>query len=161
MKWTIKSVRRLSGELKKEGHAVSHVLAAGLLRERGFSLQGNRKVREGGKHPDRNAQFEHINKAVQARLRRGEPAISVDIARMKPGTVTVSLDRDGELWLQGQSVPVEGLEYEVTALLEGKEDRLVVVKVDKALPHELYGPVFLALSRAGAEIGLMGEKVEP
>lgn len=89
------------------------------------------------------------------------PAVSVDLARMKPGTVTVSLDRDGELWLQGQRVPVEGLEYEVTALLEGKEDRLVVVKVDKALPHELYGPVFLALSRAGAEIGLMGEKVEP
>jgi hypothetical protein len=78
LRWTIKSVRRLAGELERRGHAVSHVLVAGLLRDLGFSLQANRKVREGGKHPDRNAQFEHINRQVSARLRRGEPAISVD-----------------------------------------------------------------------------------
>jgi biopolymer transport protein ExbD len=88
-------------------------------------------------------------------------AASVDISKMKQGTVTVSLDRDGTLWLQGQEVAVEGLEYEVAALLETKEDKLVVLKVDKDLPHELYGPVFRALSGAGAEIGLLGEKVEP
>lgn len=88
-------------------------------------------------------------------------ATSVDIAKIKPGTVTVSLDRDGTLWLQGQEVSVEGLEYDVAALLEGKEDKLVVLKVDRDLPHELYGPVFMALSGAGAEIGLMGEKIEP
>ena len=78
MRWTIKSVRRLAIELQAGGHDVSHVLVARLLREMGFSLQANRKVRQGGRHPDRNAQFEHINEKVQAQLGRGEPAISVD-----------------------------------------------------------------------------------
>jgi transposase len=78
LKWTIKSVRRIARELEDEGHVVSHTLVARLLREQGFTLQANRKTQEGGKHPDRNAQFEHINKEVKARLRRGEPAISVD-----------------------------------------------------------------------------------
>lgn len=78
LKWTIKSVRRIARELEDEGHVVSHTLVARLLREQGFTLQANRKTQEGGKHPDRNAQFEHINKEVKSRLRRGEPAISVD-----------------------------------------------------------------------------------
>ena len=78
LRWTIKSVRRLASELQRAGHHVSHMLVARLLREKGFSLQGNRKVREGGRHPDRNAQFEHINRQVTARRRRGDPTISVD-----------------------------------------------------------------------------------
>ena len=49
-----------------------------LLKSSGFSLQANRKTREGAQHPDRNAQFEHIAKRVKARQRRGEPALSVD-----------------------------------------------------------------------------------
>ena len=89
------------------------------------------------------------------------PATSVDITTMKPSTITVSLDRDGKLWLQGRPCPVEGLEFEVAALLEGKENRVVTVKVDKEIPQTRYGPVFLALSRAGAEIGLSGIKLEP
>jgi hypothetical protein len=78
LRWTIKSVRRLSAELHVMGHDVSHVVVAGLLRELGFSLQANRKMLEGRQHPDRNAQFEHINGRVKAQLRSGEPAISVD-----------------------------------------------------------------------------------
>jgi transposase len=78
MRWTTKSLRRLANGLVAEGHEASHVLVARLLRELGFSLQANRKVREGGKHPDRNAQFQHINSQVKTRLRRGEPVISVD-----------------------------------------------------------------------------------
>jgi hypothetical protein len=78
LRWTIKSLRRLSMELGSRGHQVSHVVVAHLLRDLGFSLQANRKVREGGTHPDRNLQFEHINRQVKGRLRRGDPVISVD-----------------------------------------------------------------------------------
>jgi len=78
LRWTCKSTRRLSDELRDHRYWVSHTLVAGLLRELGYSLQGNRKTQEGTRHPDRNAQFEHINAAVKAQLRSGQPAVSVD-----------------------------------------------------------------------------------
>jgi hypothetical protein len=78
LRWTAKSVRRLAEELGVRRHAVCHVTVARVLRQMGYSLQANRKVHEGGRHPDRNAQFEHINEQVKRRLRRGEPVISVD-----------------------------------------------------------------------------------
>lgn len=78
LRWTSKSTRVLSAELCKQGHQVSHMLVSQLLHEAGYSLQGNRKTREGKNHPDRNAQFEHINDRVTAQLKKGEPAISVD-----------------------------------------------------------------------------------
>src|SRR6202163_1940059 len=60
LRWTCKSLRRLAVTLQAQGHAVSHTLVAEILKDRGFSLQGNRKTTEGASHPDRNAQFEHI-----------------------------------------------------------------------------------------------------
>jgi len=78
LRWTIKSVRRLASELRAKGHRVSPQLVCELLHSLDFSLQSNRKVLEGARHPDRNAQFEFINARVKACLRRREPAISVD-----------------------------------------------------------------------------------
>jgi len=78
LRWTLKSTRHLAEVLTTRGYAVSHTLVAGLLHELEYSLQANRKSLEGARHPDRNAQFEHINAAVQAQLQRGQPAISVD-----------------------------------------------------------------------------------
>jgi transposase len=78
LRWTCKSVRKLADELNRQGHQVSHRLVAELLQELGFSLQANRKTREGASHPDRNAQFEHINAQVQAYQSAGQPVISVD-----------------------------------------------------------------------------------
>jgi transposase len=78
LRWTCKSVRRLADELQRQGHSVSHELVANLLQELGYSLQANRKTREGMAHPDRNAQFEHIQAEVQAFQRAGQPVISVD-----------------------------------------------------------------------------------
>jgi transposase len=78
LRWTCKSVRKLADELNRQGHPVSHRLVAELLQELGYSLQGNRKTREGTTHPDRNAQFEHINAEVQAYQSAGQPVISVD-----------------------------------------------------------------------------------
>ncbi len=78
LRWTCKSVRRLAEELKAQGHQTSHRMVAELLHDLGYSLQANQKTLEGSEHPDRNAQFEHLNGAVQQQLWAGEPTISVD-----------------------------------------------------------------------------------
>lgn len=78
LRWTCKSTRTLASELRSQGFEVGASTVRGLLAELGYSLQANRKTREGKQHPDRDAQFEHINARVKARKRRGEPALSVD-----------------------------------------------------------------------------------
>lgn len=78
LRWTCKSTRRLADELTRQNHPVSPGTVATLLHEAGYSLQANRKTREGGTHPDRNVQFEYINASVLRFLKRGQPAISVD-----------------------------------------------------------------------------------
>jgi hypothetical protein len=78
LRWTSKSVRTLAAELTRMGHQASRNLVAQLLHELGYSLQANRKTLEGGDHPDRDAQFAHINARVAAQVAAGEPAISVD-----------------------------------------------------------------------------------
>ena len=78
LRWTCKSVRKLAEELRRQGHRISHRIVAELLHELGYSLQANRKTLEGSGHPDRNAQFMHLNQAVQLQLALGEPVISVD-----------------------------------------------------------------------------------
>jgi transposase len=76
--WTCKSVRRLAAECTRAGHPVCFKTVATLLDQAGYSLQGNRKTREGAGHPDRDAQFRHINQQVRQFQRRGQPVISVD-----------------------------------------------------------------------------------
>lgn len=78
LRWTCKSVRTLATELRQQGHPVSHRLVAEALHALGYSLQANRKTREGGDHPDRDAQFAHLNRQVAAALASGDPVISVD-----------------------------------------------------------------------------------
>jgi hypothetical protein len=78
LRWTCKSTRRLADELTRKRHPIGANTVAGLLRQAGYSLQANRKTREGVSHPDRNAQFEHINAQVRRFQNRGQPAISVD-----------------------------------------------------------------------------------
>lgn len=78
LRWTCKSVRRLARELQAQGHAVSHEKVAHLLHALGYSLQANRKTREGADHPERDAQFAHIAAASAGFLAAGDPVISVD-----------------------------------------------------------------------------------
>ena len=91
LRWTSKSTRILARELNASGYSVSHVLVSDLLHEMEYSLQANRKTMEGASHPDRNAQFEHINAEVQRRMKASQPIISVDtkkkelIGRFKNG----------------------------------------------------------------------------
>lgn len=76
--WTARSLRNLAVALKERGHDIKKNTVARLLKHLGYSLQGNKKCLEGAQHPDRNAQFEHINERVRAQLEANEPAISVD-----------------------------------------------------------------------------------
>jgi hypothetical protein len=78
LRWTCKSVRKLTTELEQMGHRTNRQTVAEILNELGYSLQGNRKTKEGTSHPDRNAQFEHINAKVKRYLGRKQPVISVD-----------------------------------------------------------------------------------
>lgn len=78
LRWTCKSVRKLAEELRRLNHNVSHTLVAELLQGMDYSLQANSKTIEGGKHPDRNAQFEHISNKVKQYLGERQPVISVD-----------------------------------------------------------------------------------
>ncbi len=78
LRWTCKSTYRLAMELTRQGHPVSPRTVGRLLKADGYSLPSDRKTKEGGDHPDRNAQFEHINATVTKFQQRGQPVISVD-----------------------------------------------------------------------------------
>ena len=78
LRWICKSTRALAAQLTRQQHPISSVKVGHLLHDQGFSLQSNRKVEEGGEHPDRDAQFRHINAQVKRALAAGTPVISVD-----------------------------------------------------------------------------------
>ena len=119
LRWTCKSVRTLAAELSRQGHPVSHQTVSEMLQDLGYSLQVNRKTREGTGHPDRNAQFEHIARRAKEFQRRGQPVISVDTKKKelvgdfknagrewhpqgRPPAVRVHDFQDGEL---GKAIP--------------------------------------------------------
>ena len=76
--WSSKSVRKIKGVLLERGYKISHETIRKCLKLLGFSLQSNKKTKEGGDHPDRDAQFEHINAVAKEFLSAGDPVISVD-----------------------------------------------------------------------------------
>jgi transposase len=78
LRWTCKSLRKLAEELRRQGHQASHQLVARMLHDLGYSLQANSKTLEGTDHPDRNAQFEYLNRKVKRQLQQHQPVISVD-----------------------------------------------------------------------------------
>ena len=105
LRWTCKSVRNLADELRAQGHEVSHMLVAELLHEQKYSLQANRKTKEGSSHPDRNAQFEYINAKATEFLNRGQPAISVDTKKKEQ---VGEYKNGGREWRpKGQPEPVQ------------------------------------------------------
>jgi transposase len=127
LRWTCKSTTQLARELTQQGHPVSPSTVGRLLKAAGYSLQSNRKTKDGASHPDRNAQFEHINATVQAFQGRGQPVISVDTKKKElvgefknggrewrpkgdPETVLIHDFRDKEL---GKAIPY-GV-YDLTA----------------------------------------------
>jgi hypothetical protein len=95
LRWTCKSTRQLAGQLRRQHHAVSPASVRRLLKREGFSLQGNRKTEEGKNHPDRDAQFRHINARVKKVQRLGQPALSVDTKKKE---VLGNLKNPGREW---------------------------------------------------------------
>ena len=78
LRWTTKSKAKLAEELRAQGHQVSPTTVGRLLRDMKYSVQALRKEKEGNQHPDRNAQFEHINEQATAFQTRGQPVVSMD-----------------------------------------------------------------------------------
>jgi transposase len=104
LRWTAKSVRALAGALREAGHEIHFTSVAKYLRALGYSMQANRKTKEGSKHPDRDAQFRHINATVASALARGEPAISVDTKKKE---LVGDFKNGGREWRpKGDPVPV-------------------------------------------------------
>jgi hypothetical protein len=96
LRWICISTRTLASQLTRQKHPISHVKVAQLLHEQGYSLQSNRKTEEGADHPDRDAQFRHINKYVKRALAKGMPVISVDTKKKE---LLGNYDNSGQQWL--------------------------------------------------------------
>ena len=109
LRWICKSTRAIAKQLSKKRHPVSHMKVAQLLHDLKFSLQSNRKTEEGSDHPERDAQFRHINTAVKKSLRQGLPVISVDTKKKE---LIGNYDNAGQQWLPAkQPINVQGHDF--------------------------------------------------
>ena len=142
LRWTIKSTYRLADELRTQGYAVSATSVRRMLVEMKYSLQGNRKTREGGQHPDRDGQFRHISDRVKARKRRGEPALSVD---------TKKKEVLGNLKNAGKTYRPQGDPEEV------KTHDFPDPKLGKAVPYGVYD---IHGNVAGVSVGISHDTAE-
>jgi Rhodopirellula transposase DDE domain len=113
LRWTAKSVRQLAAALQGLGHTVSRQLVAEPLAAAGYSLQANRKTREGPNHPDRDAQFRYINQQVRRFQRAAQPVISVDTKKKE---LVGDFKNAGRQWRpQGQPEPVRVHDFLIPA----------------------------------------------
>ena len=109
LRWVCKSTRILAWELRNKRHPISHVTVAQLLHDQNFSLQGTRKTEEGADHPDRDAQFRHINARVKRALKEGTPVISVDTKKKE---LIGNYANAGRQWRRrGTAVRVNGHDF--------------------------------------------------
>jgi hypothetical protein len=123
LRWSCKSSRQLSSELNRQGHRTSHRMVVALLHEMDYSLQANRKTIEGASHPDRNAQFEHINRKVKEHLRTKDPVISVDTKKKE---LVGNFKNGGREWRpQGDPEQVQIHDF-------------VVPELGRAIPYGVY-----------------------
>ena len=142
LRWTILSTHRLAEELRTQGFAVGATSVRRMLRAMGYSLQGNRKAREGVQHPDRDGQFRHIADRVKARRRRCEPAISVD---------TKKKEVLGNLKNAGKSYRPKGDPLEV------KTHDFPDPELGKAVPYGVYD---IHGDEAGVSVGISHDTAE-
>jgi Rhodopirellula transposase DDE domain len=142
LRWTCKSTRALARALKADGFEVSRTKVGQLLKSSGFSLQSNRKTREGTQHPDRNAQFEHIAKRVRARQRCGEPALSVDTKKKE---VLGNLKNPGKTYRRKRN-PVKVNVHDFPD-----------PELGKAIPYGVYD---LSHNEAGVSVGITHDTAE-
>jgi Rhodopirellula transposase DDE domain len=136
LRWTCKSTGKLAEELQRQNHPVSDRTVAALLKQAGYSLQSNRKTKEGASHPDRNAQFEYINRRVIACRRRHQPVVSVDTKKKE---LIGEFKNVGEEW-QPKGKPAEVKVHDFP-------DK----KLGKAIPYGVYD---LARNEGWVSVGI-------
>jgi Rhodopirellula transposase DDE domain len=136
LRWTCKSTRKLSAELLAQGFRVSQHKIAEMLRSMGYSLQATRKTIEGEVHPDRNAQFEHINNAVKAFQSEGQPVVSVDTKKKE---LVGAFQNRGQEW-QPKGIPDVTNTHDFPDMADGK-----------AIPYGVYD---VARNQAWVSVGL-------
>jgi transposase len=123
LRWTCKSTAKLAEELRRRGHRIGPRTVAELLHGLDYSLQANRKTREGSSHPDRNAQFEHISRRIQIFQERGQPVVSVDTKKKE---LVGDFKNGGQEWQpKGAPEPVRVHDF-------------IDKKLGKAIPYGVY-----------------------
>lgn len=136
LRWTSKSAAKLAAALREQGHRVVDRTVLRLLKANGYSLQANKKTREGASHPDRDAQFAHINETVTAAIKARQPVISVDTKKRELVGDFKAVGR--ELQPKGQPVEVRGHDFK-----------------DKQLGHAIpYGVYDLAADEGWVSVGI-------
>jgi Rhodopirellula transposase DDE domain len=139
LRWTCKSLRRLADELAERGHQVSRSVIGAMLKAEKFSLQGNRKTREGSEHPDRDAQFDHIKTSVKTALAEQQPVISVDTKKKE---LVGDFKNAGRTWRpQGKPEEVEVYDFLSQAL-------------GRAIPYGVYD---LAANAGWVSVGMSSD----
>jgi hypothetical protein len=142
LRWTSKSTRTLAAELTRLGHPVSWVTVARCLDDMGYSLQANRKSKEGPQHANRDAQFRYIRRQVKAFLNRGDPVISVDAKKKE---LVGPFKNGGRTW-RPKGKPQEVTTKDFPSLAEGK-----------ALPYGVYDT---GQNRAVVNVGITHDTAE-
>jgi Rhodopirellula transposase DDE domain len=142
LRWTSKSLGKLREALVAMGHEISERTLGKLLKAQGFRLQSNQKTREGSQHPDRDAQFEHINQTVTAALAAGQPVISIDSKKKELVGDYKAVGREWEP--TGKPVQVQGHDF------PGPE-------VPKAIPYGVYD---IANNEGYVSVGLSSETAQ-
>jgi transposase len=142
LRWTCKSLANLETEMKQQGFQVGRTKIRKVLKQLGYSLQGNRKTREGKDHPDRDVQFRHIHRRVSACRRGGRPAISVDTKKKE--NLGNKANSGREYRPKGKPVEVDTHDF---------PDK----KRGKAVPYGVYD---IGENEAGVSIGISKDTAE-
>jgi len=142
LRWTSKSGAKLAEALREMGHDVVERTVLRLLKAKGYSLQANKKTREGAQHPDRDAQFAHINETVTAAIQAGEPVISVDAKKRELIGDFKAVGREFEP--KGRPVEVRGHDF--------KDKQL-----GRAIPYGVYD---LATDEGWVSVGITSETAQ-
>jgi predicted ArsR family transcriptional regulator len=139
LRWTSKSAAKLAQALSQMGHQVADRTVLRLLKAKGYSLQANKKTREGAQHPDRDRQFQHINQTVSDAIAAGEPVISIDAKKRELIGDFKAVGREFEP--KGTPVEVRGHDFK-----------------DKALGHAIpYGIYDLAADEGWVSVGITSD----
>jgi hypothetical protein len=142
LRWTSKSTRTMAEELTRLGHPVTWVTVARCLDDMGYSLQANRKSKEGPQHANRDAQFRYINRQVKGLLKTGDPVISVDAKKKE---LVGPFKNGGRTW-RAKGKPQEVTTKDFPSLAQGK-----------ALPYGVYDT---GQNRAVVNVGVTHDTAE-